>query len=427
MIGYLMLPKEFLLDVVIGMTNETINKFKPFLNRYRQEMISFCQQIVQTPSLPGDESKVAHLIHDEMVRLGYAQVWIDEWGNVIGLVPGQNHGNSILFNGHMDHVDVGNVEDWLYPPFSGKIQDQRLWGRGSADMKGPLAAMIHACGVLAREGIRPWYDLYVAAVVQEEVGGLGTYKLIQAIRPNCAVVGEATYNHLARGHRGRLEIIVKVQGHSVHASMPEKGINPHAVLARFIQRLETLALPGDMIFDNSTVAPTLIEADQQSSNVIPGEVKLHLDWRNIPQETSDEVLTKLQILLDSCLAEVKGSKGSILLHTQILKTWTGRTETFPFVFPSFILHEDDPLILQGQKILSDALGRPVDIIIWPFATDGGHLMQANVPTIGFGPSEINELHTVNESVPLNLLAEGMVGYAALALELGKTEIGNEIF
>ncbi|NIP86752.1 MAG: M20/M25/M40 family metallo-hydrolase, partial [Planctomycetales bacterium] len=113
---------------------------------------------------------------------------------------------------------------WPYPPFSGEIHDGRLWGRGSADMKGPLAAMIHAVGALAREGIRPPGDLYVAAVVQEEVGGLGTQKLVQTVRPDCAVVGEASSNHLARGHRGRVEVVVRVQGRSVHASVPHQGV-----------------------------------------------------------------------------------------------------------------------------------------------------------------------------------------------------------
>jgi putative selenium metabolism hydrolase len=407
------------------MKYERSNKLNSLLTHYRDEMIAFCRQIVQTPSLPGEEGEVAKLIHSEMGRLGYDQVQIDEWGNVIGLICGQNNGDSVMFNGHMDHVDIGNVDDWLYPPFGAEIHGGRLWGRGSADMKGPLAAMIYAGGVLVREGIRPPVDLYVCAVVQEEVGGLGTYKLAQIIQPKFAVVGEATGNHLARGHRGRLEIIVKVQGRSVHASMPREGINPFAVLARFIQRLETLSLPDDKTFGSSTVAPTLIETDQRSSNVIPGEAKLRLDWRNIPDETSGEILVKLQALLGTCLAEVEGSKGEVMLSPQVLKTWTGKVETLPSVVPSFSQSRQDPLVLQGQQILSNALSRPVDVIVWPFATDGGHLMQVGVPTIGFGPSEIQEIHTVHESISLDMLAEGMLGYIALALELCTTEPGND--
>ena len=401
------------------MSNKVLFNLVSLAKRYSDEMIAFCQRIVQTPSLPGEEGDTASLIYTEMQRLGYDQAWIDQWGNVVGLLKGQGVGRSVIFNGHMDHVEPGNLKDWPYPPFAGEIHEGRLWGRGSADMKGPLATMIHACGVLAREGIRPPGDLYVAAVVQEEVGGLGTHKLLQDIHPEYAVIGEATGNHLARGHRGRLEIIVRVQGRSVHASMPQLGVNPYSVLARFIQQLETLHLREDETFGNSTVVPTLIYSDQRSSNVVPGEVSLHLDWRNIPGETSSDVKAQLQPLLDACLAQVEGSKGELLFYSQYLQTWTGRTETFPFVFPSYCLDAQNPLIQYSHQVLSHALSRPVELIIWPFATDGGHLMEAGVPTIGFGPAEINQLHTVGESISLDMLIEGMLGYMALALELGK--------
>jgi succinyl-diaminopimelate desuccinylase len=394
-------------------------RFAVLTDRYRAGMIAFCQQIVQTPSLSGKEGDVAVLIQAEMERLGYDEVWIDDWGNVVGLLCGRGAGRSVMFNGHMDHVDPGDLKDWPYPPYGGEIHDGRLWGRGAADMKGPLAAMIHAGGVLAREGIRPPGDLYVTAVVQEEVGGLGAMGLVQTIHPDCAVVGEASGNQLARGHRGRVEVIVKVWGKSVHASVPHQGVNPHAVLARFIQRLEVLPLAYDETFGRSTVAPTLYRTNQESSNVLPGQVRLHLDWRNIPSETADDVLAQLEPLLDACLADVKGSHGELLLHTRDLVTYTGQAKTFPDVFPSFGLAVDAPLVLEGQRVLARALSRPVDAIIWPFATDGGHLVAAGIPTIGFGPAEVRMLHTVRENVPVEMLAEGMLGYIALALELGK--------
>jgi succinyl-diaminopimelate desuccinylase len=394
-------------------------KFIALTNRYRDEMIAFCQRLVQTPSLPGEEGSVAALIRTEMERLGYDEVWADDWGNVVGLLRGRGVGRSVMFNGHMDHVDPGNPKDWPCPPYSGEIHDGRLWGRGAADMKGPLAAMIHAGGALAREGIRPPGDLYVAAVVQEEVGGLGTQKLVQTVHPDCAVVGEATSNHLARGHRGRVEIIVQVRGRPVHASVPHQGVNPHAVLARFIRRLEALSLAHDETFGHSTVVPTLYFTDQRSGNVLPGQARLHLDWRNIPGETADDVLAQLQPALDASLAEVEGSQGELLLHTRDLCTYTGRTESFPDVFPSFGLGADDPLVRRGRSVLTRALSRPVGVIIWRFATDGGHLVAAGVPTIGFGPAEEQTVHTVREHVPLEMLVEGMLGYTALALELGE--------
>ena len=131
-----------------------------------------------------------------------------------------------------------------------------------------------AVGALAQGGLRPSGDIYVAAVVQEEVGGLGTQKLVQSVHPDLAVVGEATSNHLARGHRGRIELVVRVRGRSVHASVPEQGVNPHQVLARFIQRLENLSLAEDEVFSNTVNSGIrfktagLIKVKQRPNNVL---------------------------------------------------------------------------------------------------------------------------------------------------------------
>jgi succinyl-diaminopimelate desuccinylase len=398
-----------------------VRDLESLVQPYQNQMMSFCQRLVQTPSLPGEEGEVAALVSAEMELLGYDEVRTDAWGNVVGLLRGEGAGRSAMFNGHMDHVDPGNHDEWPFPPYGGEIHDGRLWGRGVADMKGPLAAMIYAIGVLAKEGLRPSGDLYLAAVVQEEVGGLGTTKLAETVRPDMAVVGEATANQLALGHRGRIELVVRVNGRSVHASVPEQGANPHAVLARLVQGLETLDLADDETFGRSTVAPTLYLTDQQSSNVIPGEARLHLDWRNVPGETPEDVLGQLQPLLDTAVAAVEGCQGELEVQTHDLRTYTGLTRAFPAVFPSYGLAAEHPLVRAGQDILGRALSRPAELIIWRFATDGGHLMQAGVPTIGFGPAEAAELHTVGESVPVEMLKEGLLGYTALALELGSNK------
>lgn len=382
-------------------------------------MISFCQRLVQVPSPPGEEEHLAHFIETEMGRLGYDQVWHDEWGNVIGLLHGKRKGHSVLFDGHMDHAFPGVVDHWLYPPFGGEIHNGKLWGLGAADMKGPLGAMIHAVGVLAREGIRPPGDIYVAAAVQEEVGGLGTARLLNNIQTDCAVVGESTSGQLARGHRGRALVVVKILGKSAHASMPQFGVNPHAVMARFIQRVESIRLPDHPEFGATSLTPTLIFSDKQTGNVIPGELSLHMDLRTVPGEAVGGLLARLDELMQSCLAEVPGSQGQIEIPQQTLRTWTGRSETFPYSLPSYSLDIHDTLVVRGQDILKRAFSRPVETIFWTFATDAGHLAAASVPTIGFGPGDFPKLQGTEEYISIDQLIEGMLGYLALALELGE--------
>ena len=108
-----------------------------------QDCVRFLQKAIQTPSLPGEEGEMAKLVAQEMTELGFDRVHQDDAGNVIGLLRGQGHVPSIMFNTHLDHVDVGDRSRWPYDPFGGEVQDDRVWGRGAVDIKGPMAAQIY--------------------------------------------------------------------------------------------------------------------------------------------------------------------------------------------------------------------------------------------------------------------------------------------
>jgi succinyl-diaminopimelate desuccinylase len=259
-------------------------------------------------------------------------------------------------------------------------------------------------------------DCYVAAVVFEETGGLGTRALVKELKPDMAIVGEATSNQIARGHRGRLEIIVRIKGRSVHASVPQRGANPHYSMARFLSRLSQLKMVKDADFGGSTVAPTLYHTDQTSANVIPSEATLYLDWRNVPGETQEDALNVLRPVLEDSLQD--GCQGSVELNLSHFRTYTGFEEYLPREFPGFILPENHPLILKAQNVLRPYLGRDVSVITWRFATDGAHLVQAGTPTIGFAPASDLYPHTNEDRIEIAAMLEGLVGYMALALELG---------
>ncbi len=383
---------------------------------HRSDLVGFARRLVQTASPSGHEAEVAHLIKTEMERLGFDEVTTDPVGNVIGRVRG-GRGPVLMFNGHMDHVDPGDPTGWSHPPYGGDVTDGDLWGRGSVDMKGPLAAMVYAAGLIKLHGLSLPGDLVVACVVMEELGGLGTRAMVSRLKPAMAVVGEPSDGRLMRGHRGRVELVVRVTGRPVHASMPEQGVNPHYALARFLARLETLPMTQDPIFGASSVAPTLYRTDQTSPNVIPGEARLTLDWRNVPGETPEEIVEKLRRLLSECLPP--GAEGQVQVVTDRLTTYAGYVEDFPSIFPSFALPNDHPLLQAARHTLSQALGRPVPTATWSFATDGGHLMAAGVPTVGFGPGDPRLAHTNRERLPVAALVEGLVGYVALATRLGK--------
>ena len=378
----------------------------------RSDMVAFAQELVQTPSLPGQEGDVAALVQAEMLHLGYDQVWIDEVGNVIGRIAGGS-GSPLLFNGHMDHVDAGDPAHWPHPPFGGEIHGGELWGRGAADMKGAVAAMVYAVGLLKKLPAAPPGDRFVTAVVQEEVGGLGSQHLGRTLDVKRAIVGEASSNQLRRGHRGRVELLAHFEGRSVHASMPDLAINPHFSAARFMTGLRGLKMSADLAYGASTVAPTRVWSEPSSANVTPAVLHLILDWRNIPSERPGEVVAKLESLLAKSLE--LGCGGRIVISEKTLTSYTGVQVAYLDIFPSFTTAACDPWLLDAQSALSAALGREVEVGVWRFATDGGHLAEMGATALGFGPGDDRLVHTVEERISLDQLVESVVGYLALSL------------
>ncbi|MGC8880432.1 MAG: M20/M25/M40 family metallo-hydrolase [Anaerolineae bacterium] len=390
------------------------NRWNALAQAYAQQLIAFTQRVVQTPSLPGHEEEVAGLVEQEMRQLGYDEVTVDPAGNVVGLIRG-DAGPSLMFNAHMDHVDPGDLSGWPYPPYSGEIVDGMLWGRGTVDMKGALAAMVYAGGLIKRHHLPLPGDLIVAAVVMEEGGGVGTHELLHHLRPTLCVVGESSDGCVMRGHRGRTEFLARVVGRSVHASMPELGANPHYPMARFLSRLETLPMDADPVFTCASVAPTLYRTDQSSPNVTPGEVRVTLDWRSVPGQSMEHVAAQLEQLLREGLAVDYQAEVRLVQNRYV--TYTGRVVELPASFPSFLLPADHWLVQGAQRTLSQALDREVAIDVWRFATDGGQIAALGIPTIGFGPGDPKVVHTNRECIALSALVDGLAGYTALASEM----------
>ncbi len=381
-------------------------------------LISFAQRLIRTPSLSGQEAAVAVLVEAEMRSLGYDEVTRDAAGNVIGVMRGRGEGGTVMLNGHMDHVDPGPPEAWEYPPYEGVVAEGRLHGRGAADMKGSLAAQVYSVAVLRRAGMLPAGDVLVTTVVHEETGGLGTQMLLaDGVRADWAVVGEASGLQLRRGHRGRLEVLVTAKGRSVHASAPERGANPHFTIARFVDRLREVPLPSDADFRGSSVAPTLIVGDNKAGNVTPSRLVLHLDYRTVPGETEESMIAAWQALLDQCLTD--GCTGEVEIETGVMTCYTGLTKTLPNVFPAYRLAADDPLVKRADSALTATFGSRPEVGVWRFSTDGGHLMRAGIPTIGYGPGEEHLVHTNRESIALAELKQAAAGYASLCLALSQ--------
>jgi succinyl-diaminopimelate desuccinylase len=388
------------------------DKPRELVEEERENLIGFAQRLIQTPSMPGEEGEVAKLLQHQMEQLGYDEVWRDEAGNVIGQVGGGT-GPSLMLNGHMDHVDAGEPIHWRRPPFGGEIHGGQLWGRASVDMKGALAAMVYAGGLAKRFGRMLPGDVYVSGVVQEEVGGLGSRYLAQSLPVDRVIVGEASGNELRRGHRGRVELNVRFEGRSVHASMPDLGVNPHFSMARFLSHLPLMEMASDPDYGRSSVAPTTIHSEPRSANITPSSLRLVLDWRNIPGERPEELIANLEAV--AAQSVLPGCKWQITVALKELVSYTGFQMTYPDTFPSFTTAEDDPWLVRSRSSLEAIWNRTVEVGTWRFATDGGHFAAAGATVLGFGPGDDAVVHTVEERLPVDQLVESAVGYLALCL------------
>ncbi len=366
-------------------------------------VVSFTQRLVQTPSPSKNETELAKLVIAEMKELGYDEAYADAAGNAVGLIKGQEAGPGWLLLTHLDHVDVGDEANWPHPPFSGHIDEEgRLWGRGAVDIKGPLAATVYGAAA-ALAAARPPRDVWVASVVEEELGGGGASQLIPELKDKvaAAVIAEPSSLRVIYGHRGVARVRLVFQGSPHHAALSRAADNPNYDLARFLQRLAVARRPRDRVLGSSSITPTILHGDTTSANRTPGKVTLILDWRTVG-ETPEEMRELLEYLTRGMNVGIEVPP--LWEHGELENTPGVRTEP------------DHPLVLQMEEVRQRVIGPGLRPGLWAFATDGRYTHAAGIPTVGFGPGDPTLAHTEHEYIKVDELLAGTRYYAALVQE-----------
>ncbi len=380
-------------------------------------LIGFLQDLVRTPSLSTKEEAVAARVADEMRWLGLANVRVDRIGNVIGEV-GSGQRPILLYNAHMDTVDVGDPAAWTRDPFGGVVENGVLYGRGACDMKAALAAMVHGAGLLARAGARLRGTLVVVGVVQEEPAeGLAMRVLVgeEGLRPDWVLLGEPTNLQVARGHRGRLELEVTVRGRACHGSAPERGVNPIYGASRVIARLARLAanLGDDPFLGRGSLAVTEISSVAGSRNVVPDLCTFIVDRRLTLGETVEGAVAEVEAAISEA-----GVEGQVAITEYVAQSYTSYPCRQRNAFPAWVTPEDHPLVQGVARAVRAALGFEPAIGRWRFSTDGAYTAGvAGIPTAGFGPGEEQHAHTADERVRLEDVIKAARVYARLAGDL----------
>jgi putative selenium metabolism hydrolase len=370
-----------------------------------QRLIDFTQRLVRQPSLSGEEKAVIQIVLNEMGSLGFDKVWVDDMGSAIGIVEGKQPGKTLLFDAHCDTVGIAPGSIWTHDPFSGEIMNGYLYGRGGADMKGALAAMVHAAASMDKSKLSG--RIVVSASVMEEVFEGGALKTVMdQVNPDYVVIGESSDLNLVHGGRGRAEIHLETIGKPSHSSSPQLGVNAVLLMIKVIEAVDRIKLGEHPRLGPAILALTdIISEPYPGYSVIPSRCKATYDRRLLPDETIEDVLSAI-----TSLRELKSIPFNTIIAHGEHQSYTGAPLRGMKFFPAWELDPKHPLVDRALKGLRTS-GLDPQLSAYRFCTNAAYSIGiAGIPTIGFGPGTEADAHVVDEHLSLDALEKAAHGY-----------------
>ena len=373
-----------------------------------EEVVALCQSLIRAKSYSGQEDRAAAILQESMRSMGFDEVRVDCYGNVIGCIKGKREGKKILFDGHIDTVPVTDESAWEFPPFAAEIHDGKIYGRGTSDMKGSVAAFVCAAANYAGDTGRDFPgEIYVAGVVHEECfEGVAAREISKTVQPDYVVIAEASQLNLKIGQRGRAEIVVETFGKPCHSANPEKGINSVYKMAKVIEAIQTLKPTHHPVLGDGILELTDIKSSPYpGASVVPEYCRATYDRRLLVGETKESVLAPIQKLLDKLMDEDPQLKAKVSYAVGKETCYTGNEIEGERFFPGWLYGEEEEFIKDTFAKLKEK-GFSPEITQYNFCTNGSHYAgEAGIRTFGLGPSRENLAHTVNEYIEIEQLTK----------------------
>ena len=395
------------------MYKEIFNKAKA----YEQETAEFLMKLISTPSFSCKEKDVIGVIKNKMNDNGFDDVIIDGLGNVIGKIGSGK--KVIAFDAHIDTVYPGDMSLWNFDPFKPKIEDGKIWGRGSVDQKGGMAAMVYAGKIIKELELNNDYTIYfTGTVMEEDCDGLCWQYIINEdkIKPELVVITEPTNMNIYRGHRGRMEIMIKVKGLSCHGSAPERGDNAIYKISRIALEIEKLneRLISDEFLGKGTVTVTQVFFSSPSQCAVPDAASIQLDRRLTFGETKDSAIAEVR---DACKkAGYPDAEIEVLMYDEA--SYTGLKYPTEKYYPTWKVPSESPYVIAATDVYKNIFGKEPLIDKWTFSTNAVAIAGMNgIPCIGLGPGNEIYAHAPNESSPVEHLSGAVAFYAGLIYNL----------
>lgn len=431
--------------------NVNFEQIKAAAEGYKADMSKFLRDLIAIPSESCQEEGVIKRTIAEMEKLGFDKAEIDPEGNALGWM---GTGDKIIaFDGHIDTVGIGNINNWDKDPYEGYETDEIIYGRGGSDQEGGVVSAVYGAKIMKDLNIIPeGYKILVTATVQEEDCDGLCWQYIHnedGITPEFVVSTEPTDGGIYRGHRGRMEIRVDVKGISCHGSAPERGDNAIYKMADILQDIRALnendAEEGTEIkglvkrldpkynpehyedarfLGRGTVTTSEIFFTSPSRCAVADSCSVSLDRRMTAGETWDSCLKEIEDL-PAVKKYAKDVKVSMYMYDR--PAWTGLKYETECYFPTWINKENAAhvqAVADAHKALygTERIGnkdtmhlrrRPL-IDKWTFSTNGVSIQgRYGIPCVGFGPGAESQAHAPNEITWKEDLVVNAAVYAAI--------------
>lgn len=401
------------------MKNEEI-KIKTWLKENRPRGINLLQRIVQENSIRGNESSTQAVIIEKCRQLGLK---LDIWEigdddlknhpfffcdrgsfegnpNLVAVLNGTGGGKSIILNGHIDVVPVGDETSWEHDPFSGHIEEGKLYGRGATDMKGGNVALLLAMESIIANGIKLKGDVIFQSVIEEESGGAGTLAaVLRGYQADGAIIPEPTNMKIFSKQQGSMWFRITVPGKAAHGGTRYEGISAIEKSLMVVQRIQQLekarnAAITDSLYDKIPI-PLPINIGKIASGEWPSSVPDTAVIEGRMGVGPEETLASAQLEMETCLQELN-EQDEWLRENPLKIEWFGAR------WLPGSLDSEHPLITTLIDSFKDIKGEAPVMEASPWGTDGGILSNiGRTPVVVFGPGVTEVAHDANEYIVLD--------------------------
>ncbi len=374
------------------------------MNNYEQYVLDLLKELVSynTVNEPGNEAPLAARIAEILQKIGFKSKLIScgEGRSSVVSVIGNPAGKKLVFNGHLDVVPAN--AQWSTDPFNAHVIDGRIYGRGTADMKGGIASMITTAKKLIDEG----FDfnngqLILSFVADEELRNKGTLSILpleEISKADFVIIGEPTSMELNIAHRGTARYVIKVFGKSCHSSNPSNGINAinkmGKVLAEIDEYNKRLSKVQHPILPSPTISTVMIEGGEKD-NIIPNCCEIKVDRRTIPSDTMESVMSELVGILDRIKTEDSEFEYSI--------------ERYIFLGAGEV-SADSEITKLASEAYEKSFGKKPKVCEFSATCEQTLFTKNGIETIIVGPGSIEQAHIVDEFVEIKQLNKAVVFY-----------------